>query len=187
MIILVPDQSSADGIERIAGGRLATKAVVVEPGALSPAQAVANARTKHGGEALGYVASNDALALEAIAAGADEALMLDPAGMVSSCNATNFFFVNDDVLHSSTGEYCFNGVTRANIIALARDNDIALRLGAFPLAMVHVAEEAFVTGTLGGVTPVRRIDGRDLAATPGPMTLRLRERYLDLMDAEAAA
>ena len=50
--------------------------------------------------------------LEAIAAGADEALMLDPRGFVSSCNATNFFFVTDGEVRTSTGDYCFNGVTR---------------------------------------------------------------------------
>jgi branched-chain amino acid aminotransferase len=52
--------------------------------------------------------------------GADEALMLDPHGFVSSCNATNFFFVRDGVLCTSRGDYCFNGVTRANVIPACR-------------------------------------------------------------------
>ena len=124
---------------------------------------------------------------EAIRAGADEALMLDPHGHVASCNATNFFWVRDGELRTSSGEYCFNGVTRANVIALARENDIPLRLADFPVEDAQGADEAFVTGTFGGLTPVRSIDGRELSdALPGPLTARLRGLYDALKDAEAA-
>jgi branched-chain amino acid aminotransferase len=124
---------------------------------------------------------------EAIAAGADEALMLDPAGFVSSCNATNFFWVRDGEVRTSTGEFCFNGVTRANAIQLCRENGIPLRLDNFDIEDARGADEAFVTGTFGGLTPVREIDGRDLPlALPGPMTARLRALYEALKDAEAA-
>lgn len=122
----------------------------------------------------------------AIAAGADEALMLDPHGFVSSCNATNFFFVRGREVLTSTGDYCFNGITRDNVIAICRAEKIPVRLGNFSLAEVYAAEEAFVTGTFGGITPVREIDGRVLpAAPPGPMTQRLRERYAALKDSDA--
>ena len=120
--------------------------------------------------------------LEAIDAGADEALMLDPHGNVSSCNATNLFWVRDGELRTSSGAYCFNGVTRAHVIALARENAHRLRLGDFPLEDVHGADEAFVTGTFGGLTPVRSIDGKPCAATPGPLTLQLRGLYEALKD-----
>jgi len=124
---------------------------------------------------------------EAIAAGADEALMLDPQGFVSSCNATNFFWVRDGEVRTSTGEFCFNGVTRANVIALCREHGIPIRLDSFPVEDAREADEAFVTGTFGGLTPVREIDGRDLPlALPGPMTARLRALYEALKDAEAA-
>ena len=124
---------------------------------------------------------------QAIEAGADEALMLDPNGYVSSCNATNFFFVAGGVVHSSSGEYCFNGVTRANVIALCREHAIPIELGDFPLERAHGACEAFVTGTFGGVTPVRSIDGHRMAAgLPGPVTARLRVLYETLKDKAAA-
>lgn len=124
--------------------------------------------------------------IEVMDKGADEALMLDPNGYVSSCNATNFFFVRGGRLYSSTGEFCFNGVTRANVIALARANGIAIELGNFTLHDLREADEAFVTGTFGGLTPVRSIDGRALpAALPGPLTARLRALYDDLKDREA--
>jgi branched-chain amino acid aminotransferase len=124
---------------------------------------------------------------EAIRAGADEALMLDPHGHVASCNATNFFWVRDGELRTSRDDYCFNGVTRANVIRLGRDNAIAFAQGDFSLDDARGADEAFVTGTFGGLTPVREIDGRALpAALPGPLTARLRALYDALKDAEAA-
>jgi branched-chain amino acid aminotransferase len=123
---------------------------------------------------------------QAIAAGADEALMLDPHGFVSSCNATNFFFVRDGVLKTSRGDYCFNGVTRANVIRLCQDRRLPVELGDFTLADVHSAHEAFVTGTFGGLTPVRAIDGHALPAPlPGPVTARLRGLYEAMKDEEA--
>jgi branched-chain amino acid aminotransferase len=125
--------------------------------------------------------------LEAVEAGADEALMLDPDGNVASCNATNFFCVHGQTVFTAAGDYCFNGITRGNIIALCQANGIDLRVGPFSVQHAVAASEAFVTGTLGGVTPVRAIDGHALGATPGPVTARLRALYAALMDSDAAA
>jgi branched-chain amino acid aminotransferase len=126
--------------------------------------------------------------LEAIDAGADEALMLDPLNFVSSCNATNFFCVRNGEIWTSSGEYCFNGVTRANVIHLCARHDIPMRIGNFTGLEARGADEAFVTGTFGGLTPVREIDGCVLpAALPGPLTARLRALYADLKDSQAAA
>jgi len=122
--------------------------------------------------------------LDVIPKGGDEALMLDPAGFVSSCNATNFFWVRDGEVRTSTGDFCFNGVTRGNVIGLCEANGIPIRRDSFPLGDVHAADEAFVTGTFGGLTPVRAVDGHRMP-TPGPMTQRLRELYEALKDGEA--
>lgn len=125
--------------------------------------------------------------LEAIDAGADEALMLEPDGLVSSCNATNFFCVRGGEVRTSSGEYCFNGVTRANVIRLCGQHAIALRCGGLTPDEVHSCDEAFVTGTFGGLTPVCEIDGHALpAALPGPVTRALQGGYAALKDAEAA-
>jgi branched-chain amino acid aminotransferase len=125
--------------------------------------------------------------IDVIDTGADEALMLDPHGFVASCNATNFFFVREGVLCTSSGEFCFNGITRGNVIELARANGVPLRIENFMLDDVARAEEAFVTGTFGGLTPVREIDGRVLpVALPGPMTAKLRALYAVLKDRDAA-
>lgn len=125
--------------------------------------------------------------LDAIRVGADEALMLDPHGKVSTCNATNFFFVRGGEVFTSTGEYCFNGITRGNVIMLCHRNNIPIRLGDFPIDDVYAADEAFVTGTFGGITPVREIDGKTLrSGVPGRMTSRIRDLYAALKDEEAA-
>jgi branched-chain amino acid aminotransferase len=125
--------------------------------------------------------------LEAIDAGADEALMLDPNGFVSSCNATNFFFVSQGTVMTSKGDFCFNGVTRSNVIRLCQWHDVPVRLGDFTLKQARLADEAFVTGTFGGITPVRAIDGHPLPAhLPGPVTQRVRALYDALKDAQAA-
>lgn len=125
--------------------------------------------------------------LDVIPRGADEALMLDPHGFVSSCNATNFFFVRGGEVCTSTGEYCFNGITRGNVIALCHAYNVPIHLGNFTLDDLYACDEAFVTGTFGGITPVREIDGRQpRGGVPGRLTVRLRELYAQLKDREAA-
>jgi branched-chain amino acid aminotransferase len=123
--------------------------------------------------------------LEAIEAGADEALMLDQHGFVSSCNATNAFFVRNGQVFTSTGASCFNGITRGNVIDLCVTDGIPIRLADFTLDAAHEADEAFVTGTLGGITPVHRIDTRSVPHCPGPITRRLAGLYAGLKNAYA--
>ena len=116
--------------------------------------------------------------LQAIDAGADEALMLDPHGFVASCNSTNFFVVRDGELWTSTGRYNFKGITRRHVLELARANGVAVRELDFTLAEAYAAAESFATGTLGGVTPVTRIDGRTIGdGKPGPLTARIAAWY----------
>ena len=98
--------------------------------------------------------------IQALEAGADEALMLDINGFVSTCNATNFFMVKNGEVWTSTGEYCMNGITRANVIHVCKENNIPCFEKNFSLYDVYDADEVFVTGTFGGLTPVVKIDGR---------------------------
>jgi branched-chain amino acid aminotransferase len=125
--------------------------------------------------------------LQAINAGADEALMLDADGFVASCNSTNFFFVAKGTVHTSTGKSCFNGITRRVVMEICETAGIPLNVGDFGLADVYGADEAFVTGTFGGVTPVREVDGRLVRSCPGPVTRSLRELYVQRVDEEIAS
>ena len=98
--------------------------------------------------------------IQAIEAGADEALMLDVNGFVSTCNSTNFFIIKNGIVFTSTGQYCMNGITRQKIIDVCKSNNIEVRETNFSLFDVYAADEAFVTGTFGGVTPVISVDGK---------------------------
>ncbi len=130
--------------------------------------------------------------IQAIEAGADEALMLDPHGFVATCNSTHFFIVrpNRDGIRevwTSTGDYCLGGITRSNVIRLCRENAIPVFEKNFSLTEVYGADEAFVTGTFAGVAPVTRIDGRHISDSRGPMVARLQGLYLELMARDVAA
>ena len=122
---------------------------------------------------------------QALAAGADEALMLDTRGFVATCNATNFFIVRQGSVWTSSGRHCLAGITRGEILRICREEDIPQWEGDFSLTDVYDADEAFVTGTFGGLTPVREIDGRTIGDGNWEMTRYLRERYKAEMAASA--
>lgn len=121
--------------------------------------------------------------IQALEAGADEALMLDPHGNVATCNSTNFFIVRRGEVWTSTGAYCLHGITRGKVLEVARAADIPAREKDFSLFEVYSADEAFVTGTFGGITPVGWVDGRRIGAGPKEMTDRLRALYDDAVEA----
>ncbi|MCX6080976.1 MAG: aminotransferase class IV [Chloroflexi bacterium] len=123
--------------------------------------------------------------IQATKAGANEALMLDPQGFVSTCNSTNFFIVREDQVWTSSGQYCLNGITRGNIIELCKRNNIPVFEKDFSLFDVYSADEAFVTGTFGGIACVSEIDGRIIGdGHLGTMTRRLQALYNALLDEE---
>ncbi len=120
-------------------------------------------------------------------AGADEALMLDVHGFVNTTNACNFFIVRKGAVWTSTGDYCMNGITRQKVINLCRANDIPVFERNFSLVDTYGADEAFLTGTFGAQTPVGEIDGRQIGEGQlGPVTIRLRMLYKDLIARESA-
>ncbi len=122
---------------------------------------------------------------QAIEAGADEALMLDANGFVSTCNATNFFIIRNKEVWTSTGQYCMNGITRAKVIEACEKNNIICRQKDFSLFDVYGSDEAFVTGTFGGLTPVTKIDGRVIGKGKyGDFTRKLSGLYHDLIEDE---
>jgi len=120
--------------------------------------------------------------IQALEAGADEALMLDPEGFVATCNATNFFIVRGGEVWTSTGQYCLNGITRRLVLELCRASHIPAHEKPFSLTDVYSADEAFVTGTFGSLTPVVSVDGRAIGAgyeseAAGSLTAQLSALY----------
>lgn len=120
-------------------------------------------------------------------AGADEALMLDPNGFVATCNSTHFFIVRKGEIWTSQPKHILHGITRQNIIDLARKNGIVVKELDFSLTKVYSADEAFVTGTMAGQIPVISVDGRQIGdGKRGPMVKRLQEIYSKFFLAQTA-
>jgi branched-chain amino acid aminotransferase len=122
--------------------------------------------------------------IQAMEAGADEALMLDDRGFVATCNSTHFFILRKGELWTSAGGFNLGGITRDAILRAARRAGIPAYEKDFSLFDVYGADEAFCTGTFAGLTPVRKVDGRPIGEYPhapadasGPMTLKLRSLY----------
>jgi branched-chain amino acid aminotransferase len=131
--------------------------------------------------------------IQAMEAGADEALMLDDRGFVATCNSTHFFIVRGGEVWTSSGGYCLGGITREAVLRAARRAGVAAYEKDFSLFDVYSADEAFCTGTFAGLRPVAKVDGRvigegerpDPADASGPLTKQLRGLYKALEAEEA--
>ncbi len=123
--------------------------------------------------------------IEANAAGADDALMLDRNGFVAETNATHVFIVEDGVVTTSNTYSCPEGVTRSTVLALCEQYDIPHVVRNFSQVEVYRADEMFCTGTMGELAPVVKVDGRTIGAGQcGPMTTRLSELFQTLTASE---
>ena len=119
-----------------------------------------------------------AACIEAERKGADEGLMLDPNGFVSTCNSTNFFIIRSNEVWTSSGQYCLHGITRSTVIDLCNKNGIAIFEKNFTIVDVHSADEVFVTGTFAGIIPVVSIDNIQISnGKRGRLTTTLQEYY----------
>ena len=119
--------------------------------------------------------------IEATAAGADDALMLDKRGFVAETNATHLFFVKHGALFTSHTVACPEGITRATVIELCAEHGIPCEVRDISLTEVYGADEAFCTGTMGELATVARVDGRLIGTgEPGARTVELSELYRDL-------
>jgi branched-chain amino acid aminotransferase len=119
--------------------------------------------------------------IQANAAGADDALMLDVRGFVAETNATHVFLVSRGRVLTSHESACPEGITRATVLQLCRDHAIPWQEKDLSLTEVYRADEMFCTGTMGELAPVVRVDGRTIGSGgPGPRTRRLTELFRTL-------
>ena len=132
---------------------------------------------------------NSMLALqEAVSAGADEALLLDPEGYVAEGSGENVFIVKDGVIYTPEVTACLNGITRNTVLTLARELGVEIVEKRITRDEVYIADEAFFTGTAAEVTPIRELDGRQIGAgRRGPVTEKLQKAYFDLVTGKTAA
>jgi branched-chain amino acid aminotransferase len=119
--------------------------------------------------------------IEANVAGADDAVMLDQRGFVAETNATHIFLVTGGILGTPTAVACPEGITRQVVLDLAASAGIGCEVGDYSLTQLYCADEIFVTGTMGGLTPVLVLDGRPIGdGKPGPVTAQLTELFAQL-------
>ncbi len=153
------------------GARLITSSWRRFPGDVMPGKA------KVGGN---YV--NSALAkIEALKAGADEAILLDAQGFVAEGSGENLFFVKDGVVYALETSVTLPGITRDAVITIARDLGYRVETAhRVTRDVLYAADEVFMTGTAAEVTPVSQIDWRPIGkGEAGEITMRLREAYLE--------
>ncbi len=126
--------------------------------------------------------------IEANHAGVDDAIMLDINGYVSETNATNIFLVKNKMLLTPFADSCLPGITRSVIFHLAAENRIPISEKRITLAEIYTAEEIFVTGTMGEITPVLQVDGRKISeGIRGKMTEEIQKLYTYLTHSEGFA
>ncbi len=123
--------------------------------------------------------ANSALAkMEALAAGYDEAILLNSHGVVAEGPGENIFRVKDGILSTppaSSG--ILRGITRDTIIQFARDLNITFFRNDSTKEELYTSDEVFFSGTAAGVAKVREIDGRRIGYDGTPISDRLAKLY----------
>ncbi|MEM7413238.1 MAG: branched-chain amino acid transaminase [Myxococcota bacterium] len=119
---------------------------------------------------------------EALLDGYDEAIMLDPQGLVSEASGENIFVVRDGVMATPTLHSVLGGITRATVLDLARDHGVPIEERQITRDELYTADEVFLTGTAAEVTPIREIDRRTIGAGGrGPVTETLQKAFFDVV------
>ena len=166
-IVIIPEYKKPDPRVSVEGIKLAVVSTLRDNRVQNPH---INSLSKH---------NCIAACIEADNKGADEGLMLDPNGYVSTCNSTNFFIIKSNEVWTSTGEYCLNGITRKSVIRICNQNKIVIKEKNFIVKDVLSAAEIFVTGTFAGIIPVIRVDNKVIGdGMRGKMTKRLQDFYI---------
>jgi len=120
--------------------------------------------------------------LEANRAGADEAIMLNPAGFIAEGTADNLFVVRSGVLLTPpVTDGALEGVTRAAVLELAQAAGIPSEIRSLGPLDLRTADEAFLTGTATELVPITTVEGRPLPACPGPMFTQIDRAFQELV------
>ena len=123
--------------------------------------------------------------IEANVAGVDDAIMLDIFGFVSETNATNIFIIKRGEVITPHADSCLPGITRGKVIKLAKDAQVPMIERNVSLTEVYTADEMFTTGTVGELSPVLEVDGRQIGTgNPGEITGRLQGLYAEMTSQE---
>lgn len=138
---------------------------------------------------LGATYANSILAnLEATQDGYDEALLLDVDGYVAEGAGENLFIVKDGVIYEPEMGSALTGITRASIIALAKDLGLEVKSRRLTRDDIYIADEAFFSGTAAEVTPIRELDNRQIGeGKRGPITQKIQRLFFDVVGGKVPA
>ena len=119
---------------------------------------------------------------EAIDKGADEALLLDKNGNISEGSGENIFIVKDNKIYTPKKDHCLNGITRQSVITIAKDEGYEVIEKNLEYQNLAEADEAFFTGTAVEITPITKLDGKEInSGKRGKITQRLQSIYEDVI------
>ncbi len=119
--------------------------------------------------------------IEANVAGADDALMLDNYGFVAETNACNIFMIKNGIVFTPNADACLPGITRKTVIGLCAVHNIPIHLKNISLTEIFNADQVFTTGTMGELTSVKMIDGREILNRSGQDLLQLIQAHFKLL------
>lgn len=123
--------------------------------------------------------------IQANLAGVDDAVMLDMNGFLSETNATNLFLVRNGQVLTPHADSCLPGITRRVVIDLCRRHQLPILERNLSLTELYTADESFTTGTMGELTPVVEVDGRQIGSCKtGPVTTHLQTLFAELTASE---
>lgn len=119
---------------------------------------------------------------EAVAAGYEEALLLDDSGYVAEGSGECFFMVRDGVLVTPPYDNTLESITQHTVLELAREKGYPIEQRRITREEVYIADEAFFTGTAAEVTPIRELDERTIGnGARGAMTKTLQDAFFEVV------
>ena len=123
---------------------------------------------------------------DAIDSGYDDCIFLDAAGHVCELSAANIFIVRGgELITPSTAQDLLEGINRSTVLSLAESMGVPACEREVDLTELYIADEVFACGTSTYIAPVIEVDARVVnGAAVGPLTARLRERYLAVLRGE---
>ncbi len=135
------------------------------------------------GKVVGHYVNSILAKREALTAGYEEAILLDPQGYVCEASGENVFLVRDGrVATPPPGASLLGGITRDTVIRLLDAMNVPVEERLVARDELYLADEVFLCGTAAEITPVREVDDRTIGAgTRGPLTAQVQEAYFDLV------
>jgi len=119
---------------------------------------------------------------DAIAKGAEEAILMDKNGHISEGSGENLFIVKNSCLITPTTDFCLNGITRQSVISIANDLNYKIEEKDLIFDDLLNADEAFYSGTAVEITPITKVNEFKIGSgSIGPITDILQKKYSEIV------